>query len=156
MSAEAQTLVLRRAEPLDAGPLGAILHGFAQRTPWMPRLWTGAETVAHCGRMIDQGWVTLAQADGRALGFLAREGHFIHALYVREDATGRGVGRALLDAAKAQCAALTLRTFAANAGARRFYLREGFREVDRGDGRDNDEGLPDVRMDWHREKDATG
>jgi GNAT superfamily N-acetyltransferase len=98
--------------------------------------------------MIDAGWVTLAEAEGRALGFIAREGPFIHALYVAEDARGRGVGRALLDHAKAASPALTLRTFEANEEALRFYHRAGFVEAGRGDGRDNDEGLPDIRMDW--------
>ncbi|MFP4450418.1 MAG: N-acetyltransferase family protein [Rhodosalinus sp.] len=149
-------LHLRPATPLDAGALGEILHGFARSTPWMPRLWTGAETVAFCGRMIDAGWVTLAETEGRALGFIAREGAFIHALYVAEAARGRGVGRALLDHAKAASPALTLRTFEANAGALRFYRREGFTEAGRGDGRDNDEGLPDLRMDWQDTREGAG
>ncbi|WP_372893643.1 GNAT family N-acetyltransferase [Rhodosalinus sp.] len=147
----AATLALRRAAPLDAGAVGAILHDFARTTPWIPCLMSGAETVAHCGRMIDRGWVTVAEEGGAVQGFLAREGHFIHALYVAEGATGRGVGRALLDRAKAESPALSLRTFAANGAALRFYRRAGFRIMSEGDGRDNDEGLPDLRLDWHRE-----
>ena len=148
------TRALRPAAPLDAGAAGAILHGFAHATPWMPCLMSGAEAVAHCGRMIERGWVTVAEEGGAVQGFLAREGQFIHALYVAKGATGRGVGRALLDRAKAERPALSLRTFAANGAALRFYRRAGFRRVAAGDGRDNDEGLPDLRLDWRREEGA--
>ncbi len=60
---------------------------------------------------------------------------------------GLGLGKALLDHAKAGRHSLELWTFQANEGARRFYAREGFREVEETDG-DNEEGLPDVRMRW--------
>ena len=43
---------------------------------------------------------------------------------------------------------LTLWTFQANDGARRFYAREGFREVEFTDGAGNAEKLPDVRLEW--------
>ena len=143
-------LTLRPAAPLDAGAAGAILHGFARATPWMPCLMSGAEAVAHCDRMIERGWVTVAEEAGAVQGFLAREGDFIHALYVAGGATGRGLGRALLDRAKAERPALSLRSFAANGPALRFYRRAGFRRVAEGYGRDNDEGLPDLRLDWRR------
>ena len=42
---------------------------------------------------------------------------------------------------------LTLWTFVANEGARRFYAREGFVEVGRTEG-ENEEGLPDVLLAW--------
>jgi hypothetical protein len=38
-------------------------------------------------------------------------------------------------------------TFVANAGARRFYAREGFVEARRTEG-ENEEGLPDVLLTW--------
>ena len=39
---------------------------------------------------------------------------------------------------------LQLWAFQSNTGARRFYERHGFVEVRRTDGRDNEEGAPDV------------
>ena len=42
---------------------------------------------------------------------------------------------------------LTLWTFAANAAARRFYAAQGFVELRRTDG-DNEEGLPDILLAW--------
>ena len=53
-----------------------------------------------------------------------------------------------LDVAKAERPeGLTLWAFVANEGALRFYAREGFVEVARTDG-DNEEGLPDVMLRW--------
>ena len=63
---------------------------------------------------------------------------------------GRAVGKALLDRVKAGHGMIELWTFQANTGARRFYLREGFREVLLTDGSGNDEKLPDVQMAWER------
>ena len=90
--------------------------------------------------------------DGRPVvqGFLARDGEDILALYVRPSQTGRGIGRALMQAAKARCPRLRLWTFQANIAAQRFYLREGFAEAARTDGAGNDEGLPDIHYIWER------
>ncbi|MEL0437165.1 GNAT family N-acetyltransferase [Phycobacter sp. K97] len=148
------SLTLRPARSTDAGQIGEILHGFSKETAWMPDLYTGAETIAFCGEMIDRGWVTVAEAEGGILGFLARDGGEICSLYVATEACGRGIGKRLLDAAKGQVGTeaetlrLSLWTFQANQGAQRFYRREGFAEVRRSDGNRNEEGLPDIEFVW--------
>ena len=146
------TLRLRDAEALDAGAAGAILGACFREYPWMPVLYSGAEEIAHVGNMIEMGWVRVATGtEDRGLrGFIAREAGYIHALYVARGARGHGVGRALMAEAMAACDRLELRTFEANLGARRFYRQLGFVEVERGDGRDNDEGLADVGLVWER------
>ncbi|UWQ73892.1 GNAT family N-acetyltransferase [Leisingera sp. M658] len=148
------TLSLRPANPLDAGTAGAILYRFQQGTEWMPELYTWAEAIAFCGVMIDRGWVTVAVRGGRVQGFLARDGAEVCALYLAPGACGQGAGKALLDAAKAAMPRLTLRTFAANEMAQRFYRREGFAETGRGDGTDNEEGLPDIAYEWRSHLEA--
>jgi len=45
-------------------------------------------------------------------------------------------------------AGLQLWTFQVNDEARRFYGREGFVEVEHTDGAGNEEGEPDVRLEW--------
>ncbi len=145
--------MIRAAQPLDAGRIGAILSGWVDQTPWMPRLHSRAEDVAHAADLIDRGWVRVA-AFGRVAGFLARDDRVIHALYLAPEARGQGIGKALVDDAKAQVPALTLWTFQNNTRARAFYEREGFAEAARTDGAGNDEGLPDIRYDWHREAEA--
>jgi ribosomal protein S18 acetylase RimI-like enzyme len=141
-------VTLRPARSTDAGAVAAILSGFIDDTPWMPRVHTRAEDLSFAGMMIDRGWCSVAEADDRVVGFLSRDGAMIHALYLRPDFCGQGIGRELLGAAKAASTQLKLYTFQANTGAQRFYLREGFTEVQRSDGAGNDEGLPDIEYHW--------
>ncbi|OED50609.1 GNAT family N-acetyltransferase [Rhodobacteraceae bacterium (ex Bugula neritina AB1)] len=149
------TLVLRPANPLDAGAMGDILFGFQHDTGWMPKLYSAAEVIFFCGMMIDRDWVTVAERDGRILGFLARKGEEICSLYLAPSARGQGAGKALLDAAKAASPRLVLNTFRANTRAQRFYLREGFTETGRGDGSGNEEGLPDISYEWRKLQEAS-
>lgn len=142
---------LRPARSTDAGTTGHILWQFQDQTTWMPKLHTGAETVAYCGLMIDWGWVTVAEIDDRVVGFLARDGDEICAMYISPDVKGQGIGHQLLQAAKAQSKRLDLWAFQANSGALRFYRREGFVEVARTDGAHNEENLPDVNLVWPKE-----
>lgn len=108
----------------------------------------------------DDGSGALHRAAGDSrreiLGFLALDpaDSLVSSLYLTPEARGQGIGKALLDRAKAECPlGLGLWTFVANTGARRFYEREGFREVARTDG-DNEEGLPDILFRWSPETEA--
>lgn len=145
------SVTVRQARSTDAGTTGEILHGFAREKDWMPELHSRAETIAFCGTMIDRGWVTVAEQGAEIVGFLARDGQEVCALYLAEQARGQGIGRRLLEDAKAKRARLILKVFEANAMARRFYEQNGFVEAGRGDGADNDENLPDVTYVWKRE-----
>lgn len=60
------------------------------------------------------------------LGFAARYGQQLRAMFVRRDAQGAGVGQALLDAARSGCRELVLNVAKSNIGARKFYARNGF------------------------------
>ncbi len=138
------------ASALDAGVIGGILWRYLNRTDWMPCLYSGAETVAYCGTMIDRNWVTVAKLDQHVIGFIARFDQEILSLYVDDMHQGLGVGTLLVDHAKAADCRLSLRVFQANKDARRFYARHGFMETDTSDGAGNDEGLPDVQLVWER------
>ena len=139
------------ARPADAAPCAAILSDWIERTAWMPRIHSRAQERAFLRDLIGRGWVRVARRDGDVVGFIARDGGEVHALYVAEGARGGGLGRRLLNDAKAARPALGLWTFQANVRAQAFYLREGFREVGRSDGAGNDEGLPDIRYEWSRQ-----
>ncbi len=143
------TPTLRPARTTDAGAVGAILSEFVDSTPWMPRIHTRAEDLSFAGRMIDKGWVTVAEAP-QVLGFMARDDTEVNALYVAGSARGQGLGSQLIEAAKAASETLCLWTFQANTAAQQFYLRHGFREITRTDGAGNDEKLPDIRYRWER------
>jgi ribosomal protein S18 acetylase RimI-like enzyme len=94
------------------------------------------------------GHVWVADSAGRIVAVMALSDGWIDQLYVLAEWTGRSIGSALVDHAKAMAGdCLDLWTFASNTGAQRFYERHGFIEVARTDG-DNEEGEPDIRYRW--------
>lgn len=135
----------------DAGPLARILGDWARGTGWMPVLHSRDEDLGFLHRLIAGHRVRIARdAQGQALGFIAVRLCDIAAFHVAEGQRGQGIGKALLDAVKAEEPRLHLWTFQANTRAIAFYAREGFVPVERTDGAGNAEGLPDVRMIWRR------
>ncbi|WP_037310805.1 GNAT family N-acetyltransferase [Ruegeria halocynthiae] len=150
------TVILRPARSTDAGATGEILHGFARENDWMPELHSCAQTIAFCGRMIDQDWVTVAETNRGVVGFLSVNDAEIHSLYLSPVGRGKGIGQRFLDHAKSCHRQLSLIAFQANHPACRFYERNGFTEVSRGDGTENDENLPDIKYVWHKERSVDG
>ena len=140
--------VIRPARSTDAGKLGAILSEAVRANTWKPQLHTAAEDIAHMGHLIDRGWVSVCESEGRVAGFLALDGTSVQSLYVSDAQQGHGIGAMLLEQAKAQQERLELWVFEANHGAQRFYRRHGFKDVERTDGAGNEEGLPDMRYAW--------
>ena len=62
---------------------------------------------------------------------------------------GAGIGSVLLEHAFAVLPSpIRLHTFQANAGARRFYERHGFRAIQLTDGQENEERCPDVLYEF--------
>ncbi|MBF9030242.1 GNAT family N-acetyltransferase [Rhodobacterales bacterium HKCCE3408] len=127
--------------------MAGILTDWIEATPWMPRLHSDAATLDFCRMLVPRTHVALLGGD--VAGFISRRGPEILTLYVADSERGRGIGAALLARAKAAEPRLALWTFAANTPARRFYAREGFAEAGGTPG-DNDEGLPDIRLEWSR------
>jgi GNAT superfamily N-acetyltransferase len=88
------------------------------------------------------------------VGVMVLDGAWIDQLYVDPSWQGRGLGSAFVELAKRlRPRGLELWTFAANAGARRFYERQGFRAVGGTDG-DNEEGAPDIHYRWPAEPES--
>jgi GNAT superfamily N-acetyltransferase len=69
------------------------------------------------------GRVVIAEEDGRAIGFAAFEGEWLHALYVLPDHWDRGVGGRLLELAGPVSVLWVLER---NDRGRRFYERHGW------------------------------
>lgn len=141
-------MIITPATCADVPPIANILSSWNAATSWVPRVHSRRAEKGFARMMVEKGWVQVARDGDRVLGFLARDGGEIHALYLAPHARGRGVGKALLDLAKAGRDRLGLYTFVANERAQRFYLREGFVETGRTNGQGNDEGLPDIRYEW--------
>lgn len=131
---------LRPGTPDDAPFCAGILNDWIDATPWMPRIHPAQDVVRHY-REVVLAQRTVFIADG---GFIAADGETVTALYLVPDARGHGLGARLLEAVRG--GRQQLWTFVANTGARRFYAREGFEEIRRTDG-DNEEGLPDILLE---------
>ena len=117
---------LRDATLADAPVLALVLGDWIRDTPWMPKLHTKAQDLIFVRQLIT---TRVVRMEDKGLGFLARLDGEIDALYLAPHARGKGLGRALLEEAKAAEEMLTLWAFQANEGARRFYAREGFVEA---------------------------
>jgi len=146
----AQGWRLRPAVAEDAAACAAIFDDWVEATDWMPRVHPADDVERHYREhVLAVCAVTVAEVDGRVAGFLALDPEgLVGGLYLAPEARGRGLGKALMDAAKAlRPEGLTLWTFVANAGARRFYAREGFVEAGRTAGED-EEGLADLLLAW--------
>jgi ribosomal protein S18 acetylase RimI-like enzyme len=141
---------ITRAVRDDAAPLARILGDWIREVGWMPILHSRDDDVGFLAGLIGDKEVLVARDADGAMGFLALGKAEIPALYLAPRARGRGVGKALLDAAKAMQPHLSLWVFQANGRAVEFYLREGFHEMSRTDGKRNAEGLPDLRLIWRR------
>ena len=139
--------MIRSAQPLDAGAVGQILSEFVDTTDWIPRLHSRAEDISFVGSMIDRGWVRVFEKD-TILGFIARDNQEICALYVARSMRGKGIGKAFLEDAKQDTQRLELWVFQSNMRAQKFYMREGFKEVEHTDGQRNEEKLPDIKFLW--------
>ena len=140
--------MIRDAEAGDLANLAAILGGWCRDTDWLPKLHTPEEDLWFLGQLYTRG--SLRVAGRPAVGFLARSGAEVDALYLEPEARRKGNGRALMVEAMTAEDHLTLWTFAANFEARAFYAALGFAETGRTDGRENDERLPDIRLEWRR------
>lgn len=141
---------LRRAGPDDAEELAELFwrvrHDNAATIPLPvhPR-----ETVLPFVQGLlgdDEVWV--ATDDGTPVALLAVGHDELDHLYVDAAHTNRGVGSRLVALAQERRPeGLALWVFASNVPAVRFYERHGFAVVGGTDG-DNDEGAPDLRMEW--------
>lgn len=105
-------------------------------------------------KVVLRKWVRFLRDETGVAGFIMRDAERVHALYVHPRAQGHGVGRQLLNDAKAHSARLELWTLQSNHLARAFYLAQGFSEVAHTEGEGNDEGLPDVCLVWQKEPQA--
>ena len=143
---------IRRATPADARPAADLwLRARAAageaipppaHTPDEVRDWFASHVVPAC-----ELWVA-ETPEGDHAGILVLDGTWLEQLYVEPALTGRGIGGALLSFAKERRPELRLWTFVSNTGAQRFYERHGFAEVERTDGRDNEERSPDILYRW--------
>jgi GNAT superfamily N-acetyltransferase len=118
--------------------------------PWLPTLHSDAEDRRHFKeRVVGECEVLVVRRDGLAVAFLALGNNMVKDLYVHPEVQRTGIGSALLEVAKRRRPhGLRLWVFQRNHGARAFYARHGFTEVEFTDGAGNEEREPDVLLAW--------
>ena len=143
--------VLRGAVPDDAERIADILIASrAAFLPYAPSPHTDDEVRAWVRDVLMRSEeTTVATVEDRVIGVLAvrRAGtvNWITQLYLDPAHVGHGIGSSLLSHALATVPRpIKLFTFQQNAGARRFYERNGFVAIRFSDGRTNEEHCPDV------------
>lgn len=95
--------------------------------------------------------IYIAADHNKVVGIIAFNANEINQLYIHNDYQGKGLGKRLLDMAKANSkGSLVLYTFEVNRKAQQFYERNGFKIIGRG--HENEENLDDIKYEWLTEK----
>jgi len=138
-----------RATQADAAACSAILHEWIYENTWFPNhAPESASEQSMCSR-IEDGNVYVSKVQGDTVGFIAFSNGYLDCLYLMPEARNHGLGVDLLTLAKSKSPkGLSLWVLEENKAAVRFYAREGFQTTARSDGSDNEEGLPDIQMEW--------
>lgn len=142
---------LRSALPDDATALTDIfLTAIAVSVPGLPLAHSRDEIIDWLRtKQIPERTVTVAEADERAVGFIASETGWIHQLFIAPAFQRKGVGSVLLASVIAKADRATrLWAFQRNAQARSFYEGRGFAAEMFTDGAENEERTPDVLYVW--------
>lgn len=147
MKSFAPAFHIRAAVPEDYRACAAIKNAWIDETEWMPRVHQHEDVERYYRDTVLPERTVFVAEDHAVIGYAVQDGAEVTSLFVAKDARHQGVGAALLDLLKKGTDHLQLWTFVANDGARRFYAREGFKEVRHTSG-DNEERLPDVLLEW--------
>ena len=129
MSNPADSLTLRLAVPEEHDELEELQRRASLELPeYRDELIAHPDAIYLPEGQIANGQVIVAELDGQIAGFAAVVGGELDGLFVEPDLWGRGIGRALADAAtrEARRRGLALKVIA-NPRARRFYEHCGFK-----------------------------
>ena len=142
------TYQMRSGQQPDVEACVEILRAWINETPWISDLRTPDEQVVDWRGYFKHDLAWVAECNGRIIGFCSRGGDNINGLYVAPDWRNGGVGKSLLDAAKADRDWITVWAYEENSEALKFYRREGLVEI----GREVEEGstLVDIEHRWTR------
>lgn len=111
-------------EVLDAWYTASVVaHSF------LPTEFFPAERERVATQWLPMAETHVAEIDGHVVGFVALVGNEVGAIFLRPDHHGRGIGRALMDHARARRPMLELDVFERNEVGRRFYDAYGFEFV---------------------------
>lgn len=141
---------IRPATEADLPACAAIINDYIDATAWLPRVKSRDEIAGFFNpALLESRAVLVAEADGGdVVAYMSVSDGWVYALYLADEFRGRGIGKALLDRAKAlDPGGLELTMFEPNP-ARSFYAREGFFELSERRNDDTEEGVPVLTLRW--------
>ena len=125
------TLRIRSGQQSDVAACVDIMCVWVDETPWAFEPDSHHELVSIWNGYFKVFLVWIAEDEGNIVGFCTRNDDNISALYVATDARSKGIGKCLLDAAKADRDWITVWAYEKNVQALKFYKREGLVEISR-------------------------
>lgn len=120
---------IRSGQQSDVVACVRIISDWVDETPWMPPLVEHQEMVSGWSDFFKTEQVWVAELEGRIVGFCTRGEDNIGALYVATEERRKGIGKHLLDMAKADRDWITVWAYEKNELALSFYTREGLIEI---------------------------
>jgi len=142
----------RKGLASDGMACARILHAWGAETPWMVPFYDLEPLAEFWAELLTKDFGYVAHDQGRVVGFCSREDDNVSGLFILKEARGCGVGKRLLDLAKADRDWITVWAYEANTGARKFYHREGLVEIKRElEEFDDGNSLMDVEHRWTRQ-----
>jgi len=139
---------IRSGQQSDVVACVDILRDWADETTWMAELDALQPMQAFWSDLFETDLVWVAETGDRVTGFCTRDDDNIGALYVAAEARSTGIGKRLLDMAKADRDWITVWAYEKNIDALRFYRREGLVEVSRAI--EKESNLMNIEHRWTR------
>ena len=141
--------LIRKASSADANGISDVFIAARATMRYLPQLHSEVETRTFICRVVEECETFAAERDGRIVGFAALRDDWLDHIYVHPSRFNAHTGTKLLAAVKAaRPDGFQFWVFQQNAGARRFYERNGCALARLTDGRANEEKLPDALYVW--------
>jgi GNAT superfamily N-acetyltransferase len=148
-------ITLRPAVEADAREIAALFAASRRLLVFLPDLHTVEEDRVYVrDKVLRDFRVTVAERDGRIVGFMAELEGWIEHFYTDAAQLRTGIGTALMADAKSRNKDLQLWCFANNLRGRAFYEKQGFEAVKFTDGAGNEAKAPDILYRWERARDS--
>lgn len=149
------SVTVRPAARFDLPACATIVNDHIDSLDWLPRTFPREQTLSLFQRGYETGRdIHVAERDDVIEGYISVETRLglpdhVHGFYLRPDARGKGIGKALLDRAKERSPeGLELTAFEPNVDGQRFYAREGFVEVLEKRATHTEEGVATLFFVW--------
>ncbi len=145
-------ILIRRAEFKDADVIASIhWRSRKEAMPWLAVVHSALETRGYIARvLLKKEDVYVAIRSAEIAGYAAWRDGWLNHLYIHPSYQHKGVGTALLKAAKRSMpGGFRFWVFQKNTIARAFYEKNGCVMIRETDGKTNEEREPDVEYGWN-------